>query len=576
LPVRRAGKEAAVTTEAPAGSALLDALTRVRDCLDDVRLPLDVPGADDARATRLRLASQLDDYVLPRLRRLDAPMLAVVGGSTGAGKSTLVNTLVGTEVTRSGVLRPTTRSPVLLHHPDDASWFGPDRILPGLARTDGSTERPGTLGLVPHAAVPQGIALLDAPDVDSVVTTNRELSRQLLDAADMWIFVTSAARYADAVPWDLLHEAAERGVALAVVLDRVAPEAAEEVRTHLATMLEDNDLGWAPLFVVAESPVRAGLLPPDAVAPLRDWLHGLALDARSRDEMVRFTLTGAVKAAVGGVRRLLTAVDTQERSAIELRRAAAAAYDEAGRDVDEALRDGTLLRGEVLARWQELVGTGELLRALESRLGWLRDRITAAVSGRPPAGTELTAALETGVEALVHAAAARAAERTADAWSARPAGPPVLHASGGALARSSPELPSRTQAAVRDWQRGVLELVKEQAQGKRTTARVLSYGVNGAALVVMVAVFAHTGGLTGGEVVVAGGASAVGQKLLEALLGDQAVRDLAAQAREDLRRRVGELLDAERDRYDDAVPPLTDPEAVGRLREAITAAERTS
>ncbi len=58
-------------------------------------------------------------------------------------------------------------------------------------------------------------------------------------------------------------------------------------------------------------------------------------------------------------------------------------------------------------------------------------------------------------------------------------------------------------------------------------ARLASLGVNGAGLTVMLAVFAHTGGLTGAEVVVAGGTSAVGQKLLEAIFGDQAVRQLA-------------------------------------------------
>ena len=44
-------------------------------------------------------------------------------------------------------------------------------------------------------------------------------------------------------------------------------------------------------------------------------------------------------------------------------RDADAAYDEAiaqGRSTRPA--DGTLLRGEVLARWQEFVGTGELLK----------------------------------------------------------------------------------------------------------------------------------------------------------------------------------------------------------------------
>src|SRR3712207_7304862 len=47
----------------------------------------------------------------PRLRQMDAPLLMVVGGSTGAGRSTLVNSLVGAPVSASGVLRPTTRAP---------------------------------------------------------------------------------------------------------------------------------------------------------------------------------------------------------------------------------------------------------------------------------------------------------------------------------------------------------------------------------------------------------------------------------------------------------------------------------
>src|SRR5829696_9387077 len=113
-------------------------LERLREELGAVRLELDVPGADEARRVRNDLVAQVDDYVLPRLRRLDAPALIVVGGSTGAGKSTLVNSLVGTVVSAAGVLRPTTRRPVLACHPDDVRWFGDDRILPGLARATGS------------------------------------------------------------------------------------------------------------------------------------------------------------------------------------------------------------------------------------------------------------------------------------------------------------------------------------------------------------------------------------------------------------------------------------------------------
>ncbi|MEJ7742515.1 MAG: hypothetical protein WKF73_08190 [Nocardioidaceae bacterium] len=55
-----------------------------------------------------------------------------------------------------------------------------------------------------------------------------------------------------------------------------------------------------------------------------------------------------------------------------------------------------MLRGEVLARWQEFVGTGELLRSLEDRVGRLRDRLWNAARGRPQPAQELTVALESG------------------------------------------------------------------------------------------------------------------------------------------------------------------------------------
>ena len=91
---------------------LLPAVEGLRRSVEAVALPLEVEGAQQARREQAALIDQLDDYVLPRLRSLDAPLLAVVGGSTGAGKSTLVNSVLREAVTRSGVLRPTTRSPV--------------------------------------------------------------------------------------------------------------------------------------------------------------------------------------------------------------------------------------------------------------------------------------------------------------------------------------------------------------------------------------------------------------------------------------------------------------------------------
>jgi hypothetical protein len=114
---------------------LLDALSALRERVDAARFPFPLPGAARARRTRQELIAQLDDYLVPRLRAPEAPLLAVVGGSTGAGKSTLVNSLVGRRISPSGVLRPTTRVPVLVCHPEDRAWFADPRVLPRLTRS---------------------------------------------------------------------------------------------------------------------------------------------------------------------------------------------------------------------------------------------------------------------------------------------------------------------------------------------------------------------------------------------------------------------------------------------------------
>ena len=550
-------------------------LIALRDELGAVALALETPSAPEGRRVRDELSGQIDDYLLPRLRQMDAPLLMVVGGSTGAGKSTLVNSLVGAPVTAAGVLRPTTRAPVLVCHPDDVRWFEDDRVLPGLARMTGGRAEPGGLELVPTAALPPGLALLDAPDIDSVVAANRALAGQLLAAADSWLFVTTAARYADAVPWDMLHAARDRGTTVSLVLNRVPADAVEEVPVHLRAMLAERGLGETPLLVVEETVPQDGLLPAAALAPVRGWLDALAADAQARGDLVRRTLQGALDSVAPRVRVVEGALAEQVAAADTLRDDAARAYAAALDEVDETVRSGALLRGEVLARWHEVVGTGDFMRALERGVGRLRDRVRSLVTGNPTGDAELKAAVGTGVDAVVASAADRAAERAAGSWRGHPAGRVLLEGAARMDAASS-ELGGRTEAAVRAWQGHVFELVRDEGAGKRTTARLASLGVNGAGLTVMIAVFAQTGGLTGAEIAVAGGTSAVGQRVMEAIFGDQAVRTLAARARDDLLVRVRELLAAEQSRFTRLLEPAApDPEAAARLAEALRTFERS-
>src|SRR5215203_3173752 len=405
---------------------LPEELGRLRDDLAAVRLDLAVPGADQARHARNDLVAQVDDYLLPRLAQMDAPALIVVGGSTGAGKSTLLNSLVGSVVSPAGVLRPTTRAPLLAFHPDDLEWFQSPRVLPGLPRASGGEAQPGTLQLAPTQSLTPGLALLDSPDIDSVLAENRALANQLLAAADAWLFVTTAARYADAVPWEFLRAARDRGTALCVVLNRVPADADREVPAHLRQMLRDEGLGDAELLVVPEVSLEGDLLPARALLPVRAWLDDLAADAQARAALVRRTLRGALASLPARASTVERAAMEQLSAAAELRSETDEAYAAALREVEGALRSGSLLRGEVLARWHEVVGTGDVMRALETRVGWARDRLRSLVTGAPAPEDDLQSAVEHRVEAVVRAAAERAAERTARAWRERVPGRSLL------------------------------------------------------------------------------------------------------------------------------------------------------
>ncbi|GAA1367626.1 dynamin family protein [Catellatospora chokoriensis] len=526
------------------------ALARLRDALTAVRYPLALPGAAAATSLAKATAGQLDDYLIPRLARLDAPLLAVAGGSTGAGKSTLVNSIVRAPVSVAGARRPTTRAPVLVCHPSDAAWFSEANLLPRLGRTGTAGGDGIGLLVMPVAVLSPGVALLDSPDIDSVEEDNRALAEQLLAAADLWLFVTTAVRYADAVPWELLHAARDRGTAVSIVLNRVPPSADAEVTPHLTEMLAEHGLGGVPMFVIDEQRLdQHGLLSEQAVAPLREWLDELARSAAARAAVVRQTVDGAVAALSPATARLAAEADAQTEAAKALGVSVDSAYREATTAVDQGIRDGTMFRGEVLARWQELVGTGEFMRSLQAKVGRWRDQLVSAVTGRPRPADQLITAIESQLVVFVHGAAADAAEHAAAAWRAHPAGGELLAAQPG-LARVGPDIDARADRVVRDWQRGVLDLVRDESGGKLFAAKFSAYAVNALGLCLMILVFAATAFIpTGAEIAVGAGATVAAQKVLEAIFGDDAVRRLAERARQDFLTKVDGLLQQEAARF---------------------------
>jgi energy-coupling factor transporter ATP-binding protein EcfA2 len=555
---------------------LIDALAGLRDQLAALRLPLLARDSAHAAAVAQSAAEQISDLLLPRLRSLEAPLLTVVAGSTGSGKSTVVNSLVGRTVSRPGVLRPTTRHPVLVHHPSDERWFVDDRVLPRLPRLTGADPGGGPVGaedvfglhLVADERVPAGLALLDAPDIDSVSRANRDLAATLMAAADLWLFLTTAARYSDAVPWEALRGAVARDAALALVLNRVPAEAVAEVTAHLRSLLADEALSDAPLFVVAEAPLHDGFVPAEAIDPVRRWLVALAGDAAARAAVARRTLDGAIANLAVELLAVADAADRQVLAAARLRELATSRFDAAAARVDDLSADGSLLRGEVLARWQDFVGASEVFRTLESGMARFRDRVSRALRGEPTQPRQVAEALESGLARVITDELAGAHEQADAAWRDDPAGRALLGSTDLSVVPETAR--AGAEALVRDWQGDVLEMVRTEGADKRSSARALAYGVNGAGLALMVLVFGATGGLTGAEVGIAGGSAVLAQKLLEAVFSEDAVRRMAQTARERLADRVRTYYAGYAEGFTGRLDALgVDPQAGPQLRAAI-------
>ncbi len=296
----------AVRVEINRGGPSLGALGALRDALASAPVEM---GGDHARELRARLLAELEGHLIPRVAHPHAPVVVALTGPTGSGKSTLINGLARGAVTPAGALRPTTRAPVLVHRAEDIRWFpGERRRVPAWGSVHGVVS--------PH--LPPGVALLDTPDVESARTGVRGLTEQLLAAADMWLFVTTATRYADAIPWHALRSAGGREHDLAVVLDRIQPEAVPPVREDLERLLERHGLRGATLMVVPEMSLTAGRLPETVVAPVRQWLESLSAGGPRRAEVMRSTVAGAVAALADPVAELdrLAGGDPRLRKAV--------------------------------------------------------------------------------------------------------------------------------------------------------------------------------------------------------------------------------------------------------------------
>lgn len=398
---------------------MVEVVEHLLEGIEGARFTLNTPDAAEARERRDRVAAQLRNHLLPRLRQVSAPLLVVIGGSTGAGKSTLVNSVVGQEVSQAGVIRPTTREPVLITHPKDAELLAEHPVME-LSR------------LQENEQVARGVALLDAPDLDSVYEANRVLADELIELADLWVFVTSGMRYGDALPWQRLTEADSRGVSLAVVLNRVHPDSLTEIRADLFARMNNEGFGSVPYFVVPDVGPHEGVLDAGLVAEFSAWLNMIGKSAQSRSVIAR-TVRGAWPALRQDVLATAMALETQRRTELGLHNQIQAAPNAAAEEVQRDVADGAIGYGGPTTTWLAGATSGGALAPLANPSRGVMDRWRAKRTARPRAVAlkNLRRACNDAALALITDAAARGERAVRDGLHATPAGQQVLkHVTG--------------------------------------------------------------------------------------------------------------------------------------------------
>ncbi len=496
-------------------------------------------------------------------------------GSTGVGKSSLFNAIAGAPLSASGLIRPTTHRPMALVHPDDfpADGSGP---LAGFAdQVDVKTD----------SSVAPGVMVVDAPDFDSVERANRELAVELLELADLVIFVTTVTRYADQVPWDILARVRQRGVPLLAVINRMPTDDADEaaVMADYRALIERGEIGRQGAFgdlevlSVPEGALEPGIdgLDREAVAPILDGIERLRRHDEERKSVARRSLHGALAGLPEAVEAIAAEVDAEQEEAASLRSSLETNYQASRQDLDAEIERGTFLRSEVLRQWLDFVDAGPLARYLSEGVGRLAAvfRNLLRPSSVPPAPPVREAAFS-DLKTSVVRHADTAASRTAADWAATRHGATAL-AEDGALWGSSSGLASRLETELAEWTEEIGDEIQAIGADRKLKAKVASIGLNVLGTSAILAVFVSTGGLTGAELGIGAATALLNQKLLEAIFGEGNVSAFVDRARARLDGILDEVFENEQLRYLDALGPLAEESDLASwLRTAAGAATR--
>jgi hypothetical protein len=422
-------------------AALRPRLEKLTELLDGVEFNLPTPSRDHAERVRVAVIRTVTEYLIPRLDEPQAPIVAAVIGSSGTGKSTIVNSLANDRISDVGALRPTTRNAVLWAHRDHGSRYWTEFVSRVRDRVGQTVEV-----VIGDDDLTTDLTIIDTPPSEFVAASGRRPALDALALADLCVFVTSPSRYADISAWEFLREIRWRGVPMLFVLNRLPPDRTEAISllNDFAGRLHDNGLLLEPdaamVFGVNEAVGDRwhGGLDPGAVGALRNEL-GAVSNTGYRDTLVSMTAYTTGRNVVDRCRVITE--EFQKAAAIgrRLGEAVRAAYDSQVSEITSMVVGGTLRDMARHKSWSE-------------------------------AAVDLTA--------IVTRRAGVAAQATATSWLEDPTGKALLEGKGTTLWRHTEDTSWDVQGMLEEWEQTLALVAAGNSKGgslrPRAAARLAS------------------------------------------------------------------------------------------------------
>jgi len=308
-----------------------------------------------------------------RRRGTPPPLVAVLMGPTGAGKSSWFRLLTGVDVPAGGALRPMTRGCAVAVPPefsDDTFLSGvfPDYRMVRLETSDQLCRATSDDLLFHYPSSPkeggQGLPLIlaDVPDFNSVECENWKSAEKMLARAELVVFVVQGDAYSDHRSVEMLAKCCRSAANLIYLITKTSPDAAQAKRRHLLQLVaEKKEFGFHEMRAdgrtlmqfLADSRFycspfadeRTGPRLHEAV-PLDEGSPGLVSWLRGQDgsRLVFLGLLEAVREATFSAKELLVAaMRHKEKLEADLK-----AFDELVRQAAESVSRGLFPEGRLL------------------------------------------------------------------------------------------------------------------------------------------------------------------------------------------------------------------------------------